>query len=445
MKSDELLTAARQACNESDPAIAEELVTSILTRSEPAEDLINIGIACRDLGRSSLAFRIFKHISQKWPSHVPAYYEAAFAHRLAGGHLNAARLLLQAKAYAPHDVRLATFLVHMLHAVGAHDEAAREHKAVIPLASDVEAEQLEAIREFGSYLAEWPLGRAMLLLDRVQSAYTYLDTHQIADRIIDALDSGRPFALIRLGDGEGSCIGLGREDEARFPHLYRQNRSELNSMWFGQEFCPEESGFTALSRKIVAVSMKSDVVGIPYEGWISHEYKIASLRGIPSLVNILRAFDALSKQLEWGPALCSQLTHMDLHRTGQLERIVRHARRVSVISCLPELPELLRRSFELEEVALYRIPGEKGSAAALGIDAVAGSHYPDLFAKTQRDLERTHDGRLVLVAGGILGKFYAETVKAFGGVALDIGSVADGWACKMTRPGISARMGLSQK
>jgi hypothetical protein len=297
------------------------------------------------------------------------------------------------------------------------------------------------MRDFGRYLAQWPRGASRLLLDRVQQTHGYRKAPEIARQVIAALDARRPFALIRLGDGEGGCVTLGPEDEARFAQLYRRNRAELTAMWFGAAFRPEETGFDRLGRTLLRSALDCDVVGIPYESWIDHEYRIASLRGVPSLTNILRALAGY----DVGPPglrCSSQAVHMELHRSGALAEIMRHAKRLSLISCLPELPELLRDSYGLEEVALYRIPGEQGSARALGPEAAAGTHFPDAYAKVMAELERPHHGRLFLVAGGILGKFYAATIKRHGGVALDIGSVVDGWARRSTRPGMDARMAL---
>jgi len=441
----DMLAAARHACGGSDVSAVDTVVSQALASAAAPEQLINIGIICRDQAQPAAAFRVFDFIVGKWPAYVPAYYEAAFARRLSGEHLQSARLLLRARQHAPYDLRVATSLIHMLHAIGAHDEAARQSESIVPLASPTELTKLEALKEFGSYLTQWPGGKAMLLLDRVKRAYTYLDTRQVAERVIEALDTRRPFALIRLGDGEGSCITLGRHDETSFTHLYAQNRRELNAMWFGPDFRPDETGFTMLSRTILSVALNIDVVGIPYESWLAHEYVIASLRGVPSLVNILRAFEAVLPAAGVKPIACSQQIHMDLQRTGQLDRIIRHARRVSVITCLTELPELLQRHFVLDEVTLYRIPGEKGSAAMLGCDAAAGTHYPDAYAQLRASLECPHNGRLFLIAGGILGKFYAATIKQFGGVALDIGSIADAWACKPTRPGMKADLALCTK
>jgi hypothetical protein len=127
---------------------------------------------------------------------------------------------------------------------------------------------------------------------------------------------------------------------------------------------------------------------------------------------------------------------------GHLIAIIKAARRISVISCLPALGPFLKDRLGLDDVMQYLIPAEQGSKAKLGVDSGSGVHYPDTFQKLQTELTGRHAGRLFLVAAGILGKFYCETIKTYGGIALDVGSLVDGWLGKATRPGYDHRLQL---
>ena len=418
------------------PAAAESLSSVLLGEQLSDEEFIELAILCRDRNRNPIALQFLDAITKRSPRNVVALFEAAFIHRLEGRHLTAARLLLRAHSAAPLDMRIATASMHMLHAAKAHDDADDLYRKLVACAGDW-APATQAVYEFGKYVRTWSPGAAMLLLDRVQEAYGYLHVEDIAQRIISALDGKQPFALIRLGDGEGGCVNFGEDEETEFKALYAQNRGELIGMWFGHEFDANGVGFMSVGRKIIEAALIADVVGVPYESWLSHEYKIASLRGIPSLVNVLRAFDRMSGMLVKKPALCTQQIHMELYNTGLLGKILQRAENAAVVTCLSEIPNLLESHFGIRNVELYRIPGEKGSAAALGADAVAGSHFPGAFNEMLNRLMQPHNGRLFLIAGGILGKFYATTIRQFGGIALDVGSVVDAMAKKPTRPGIA--------
>lgn len=79
----------------------------------------------------------------------------------------------------------------------------------------------------------------------------------------------------------------------------------------------------------------------------------------------------------------------------------------------------------------------------IGEEATAGRHFPDVYEGVIARLSRPHAGRVFLVAGGILGKFYAHVIRRHGGIAVDVGSVADAWVRKPTRPGYDTLEALS--
>lgn len=403
----------------------------------PSPAWIDLGILLRDRGQPRHALVVFDRLNQAFPNWVAPSFEAAFLQRLAGEHALAARLLRQAQAYEPRNMRLLLFLIHMLYAAGEHEEAERAYHRGLLLAEEPDLAALEEMREFGLFLRDWPKARALALMHRNEECYAQATVKEVADAAFAAVATQRPFALIRLGDGEGSCVNLGPEDEARFAALHSRNRAELTAIWFGAQFPWNDGAFRRLARQLPRTALDADFIGLPYEGWIEHEYQIASLRGIPTLVNLHRAFALLD---EPGKAArsCSQLMHVDLAQAGVLPQIMRAAGRVSVISCLPEVADVIRARLDLSDVAFYRIPGEQGSRAALGEAVVAGTHFPEAFTEIMARLEQPHGGRLFLVAGGVLGKFYAARIKQHGGIALDIGSVIDGWANKVTRPGVQA-------
>ena len=81
------------------------------------------------------------------------------------------------------------------------------------------------------------------------------------------------------------------------------------------------------------------------------------------------------------------------------------------------------------------MPEEKAYADVIGSNGVAGPHFPDRFTAIMADIAASPQQRRVwLVAAGILGKLYCDAVRRSGGVAIDIGSIADGWCGKLTRP-----------
>lgn len=392
----------------------------------------------RDAGRRADARGILSAIVAERPGVVAAAYELAFLDRLDGEHRRAARILASALPHDPRPLRTQLFLAHMLYACGAHHEA-NATLAPARAADGKEREQLDVMFAFGRYIGKNPRGRALVLHDSLLAKNTWLETKLVADEIASAVAQKKPYALVRFGDGEGGVMQLDAADEARYRPLYDCNRQELIAMWFGTDFPWRQNGFLELSSGLINATSECDVIGVPYESWLKHEYAISSLRGISSLVNVFHAIHAAH-----GPKrrLVSQLIHVDLMRSGHLATIIAASRRISIISCLEVLPEALKSKFDLEEITFYRIPGEQGSRHILGETSTHGTHYPDRYEQLQAELARPHNGRLFLIAGGLLGKLYAATIRRFGGVAVDIGSVADGWAGHATRPGYSNKSAL---
>lgn len=97
---------------------------------------------------------------------------------------------------------------------------------------------------------------------------------------------------------------------------------------------------------------------------------------------------------------------------------------------------MLKRHYGLKDITFHRVPGEKGHQHLLSNDAILGEHWPQRFVEIMEQLTEPLNGRLYLVAAGILGKLYCNQIKCAGGIAIDIGSLADGWMGHRTRPGL---------
>ena len=72
------------------------------------------------------------------------------------------------------------------------------------------------------------------------------------------------------------------------------------------------------------------------------------------------------------------------------------------------------------------------------LDVGAPPHFPDIFDRLRRDIVVPFPGALFLVGAGLLGKIYCHWIRQRGGVALDIGAMADAFAGFNTRASIAA-------
>ena len=426
---DDVQTATRHKDAGKDSEVLSIAQASLASGRAPMDWLV-FALGCRGRSDGRLAENLLRLLVDC--DFAPAHYELAFLHRLKGEHRDAAQLLARSLPLTDQQFRLRMFLAHMRYAQGACPEG-DEVLSGVKAETSADQRALDAMLAFGHYIKTWPLGRALALLDQVKTENHWIEADALAAEIGSAVAARRPFAFVRFGDGEGGVLRLDARDEQAHRALYDQNRQELIAMWFGESFDWRNNGFINLAATLAEATQDCDVLGIPYESWVSHEYKISSLRGIPSLVNVYRSL--LASTARGRRKICSQVSHVDLANKGHLSEILKAAGGVSVISCLDGLPNLLKTKLGLSDVKLHRIPGEQGSRHVLGAAATSGSHYPVQFHQLQAELARPHAGRVFLISAGLLGKLYAATVRRHGGIAIDIGSIVDNWLGHVTRPG----------
>ncbi|MFE1601940.1 GT-D fold domain-containing protein [Methylobacterium sp. ID0610] len=427
----DLLAEARAAAGDHDRlrAIARESLTARL----PSLDGVNIGIVLREAGLRAEALSVFDHLGAADARDILSRYEKAILYLHEGSHAEALGSLQEILAHHPHEDRTNLVAARLLHAMGDHaaGDAALDR---IPMLGHPERQEIEALarvlREFGRFVAEYPRARALAMANAVSASPRYLPVGDVAAAAAAALEARRGFSLIRVGDGEGAFAHLGAADEARFPHLYRHNRRDRAHVWFAGTIDAQDRGFLDTAFGITDAMREADIVGMPYPNWIRHEYTILSVTGISTLVNLLRV--ARPPQA----TSCTQLIHLELHQSGLLYRLMRQQEAIGLIACHRDLPALLTAAFGFSEIDYHPVPGEKGHSHLVAASSVEGTHWPDRFHAVMESLSRPLHGRLYLVAAGLLGKLYCRRIRDSGGVALDIGSLADGWMGFGTRPGL---------
>ncbi|WP_298954426.1 CDC27 family protein [uncultured Methylobacterium sp.] len=396
-------------------------------------ELVELGIVARDAGLRDPAIAVFDRVCVRSPTDISARYEKAILFLHEGLHVDCLHTLQRILADHPHEDRTCLLAARVLHGFGDHAEAARCLDR-IPLDRVQDRagweQQIRIVTEFGVYAAQYPRSRVMAMVALLERSPHYLPVAAVAERIAGALRERRGFSLVRCGDGEGAFVSFGNTDEARHAHLYRANRQNRAQVWFAGAVDATADPFLGHALRLTDVIRDADIVGMPYTGWLQHEYRILSMTGITTLANLLR----VDRRLE--ALSCTQLVHVELHETGLLYEIMASQDRIGLISCHAELADRLAGRFGFREVEYHHVPGEKGHSHLLSQGAVAGTHWPDRYEQIVAALSRPLDGRLYLVAAGILGKFYCDRIRRSGGVAVDIGSIVDGWMNARTRPGM---------
>ena len=288
--------------------------------------------------------------------------------------------------------------------------------------------------QYVEYVRAYPIEYAQSVHQEItEKSGPFLSAQDVFQRIVQSIENRQPFSLVRLGDGEGTWLHRVAHEEALFGTLYERNRKEFWNIWFGKDKAENIPYFYRATEQICNELSKVDVLGIPPMSWIAHEYATGNLRGTSGTLNACRVANRFAGP---GTSFCSQLIHYELDRKDMLRKILRGKEVVGAVSCHPGISDYIRHELGVQNVIYIPLPGEPSRRHLLGEESVHGEHFPERFEEILKDIEgKDYSGMIFLVAGGILGKLYTLRLRQSGAVALDIGSTADRWMNKKTRPG----------
>jgi hypothetical protein len=395
--------------------------------------LADIGIKLRDDGVFDRAEEIFQSLIDRFPQFVYGFQEMGVLRSQIGRHDEALQFFRQALDVDPSDLMARKNLAFQLLRLGEANEAITILRAHPPGNSQMDF-VAQTLAQFVDFVREHPEADALRLASRFERSGHYLSPREVADRIIAAAEVGEPFALIRLGDGEGAWLPRDNTDEARFAHLYEANRRGILKVWFASDALYNSRSFVALGRRLAEILPRTDVIGLPSSLRIAHEYRLLSIRGIPGSVDIMRGLAARLESAAPG-SYCGQDIHLDLHINGFFRELLSTPFTFGVISCHPDLGYRLATSLGARVVRMIIVPEEKGFSQVAGVSGMSEPHYPLVFQRIVERLRReAQQATIWLIAAGYLGKVYCDEVREAGGIALDVGSVVDGWCGKLTRP-----------
>ncbi|WP_299567844.1 hypothetical protein, partial [uncultured Sulfitobacter sp.] len=264
------------------------------------------------------------------------------------------------------------------------------------------------------------------IYERLRSRMTLMDLHLAPQRdefrglLRASLENGRGFSCIRLSDGEGALFPeAGYCDEADLANRERH--------WWGTEL-PEEDRLRIRAEVHAALS-EADVVGIPsiYRFVRDTAEKSKSLTSAIQGRGLLSALHAVEEHVSATARFTEDKCNDRLFKEiNTITDLLPEGSRVTIVSSVrPEhLPPGLRNLPGLEHVALTTHNNVKGNDIYVQGDRPLPFVYRDLMDEFDA---KTGPGRLVLVAGGIVGKIFIGRARRRGAVAMDIGHVMDGW------------------
>ncbi len=269
----------------------------------------------------------------------------------------------------------------------------------------------------------------LLLLDAQTSLAAAL---AVGEHLARAIADRRPYAAIRLGDGEGNFLPYRAEDERH----RRRDQATVQRVWWSRA-ARGEADLRRVERELAAAIRQADMVGVP------DLYRICQALAGPKrldqtsrgLLAVIDQFAAIAPAPEEGtidrPGQIVTTCHF--HNAFAFWRIwdvlLGRLGHCALVTGRDELADAVQRQFGLEVTRVHPVPPER----KYGGTRAAGAHFPDRFDGIRDELEGYRAGDVVLVAAGILGKVYCGWIRQAGGIAIDIGSAADHWCGQQTR------------
>lgn len=207
-----------------------------------------------------------------------------------------------------------------------------------------------------------------------------------------------PYALIRIGDGEG---------------FFLKNEIEKIKFVCERQFGCVPKNWPIIRDNLIQACCQADMIGIPTERHLEKNpgWKIA------------RDF-----VYELNNNFCSIDIHVDMLVNGWLEEFLKEQKEIFYISGRDLDYEF--KQLGIEKVESFIITPELKFES----NKKQVSHFPDQYYKVKQWISTLDcSGKLCLVGAGVAGKIYNIWFKRRGGVSIDIGCVFDLWVGRKTR------------
>lgn len=240
--------------------------------------------------------------------------------------------------------------------------------------------------------------------------------HAVMSEAQKNVEEGKPFLLIRIGDGELSLID---------PIVPTSLKENMYCVHLG--YVPDNNTDRMLSSNLIRAITGGDYIGVCTKSNMSGLWKSsyeALQRCIPTFGQILQ-----------NKRLCDMVFHHRLNKVSEihlLRNIIHASKKVVIISSRDVVREM-SRYFEIDaaNIQLLSIPGEHKYEESTNSDSkLIWTEYDKIIAEIKAE---PRSCQLCLFGTGMAAKDLGLVFKEAGGVALDMGSVFDMWYGKKTR------------
>lgn len=288
-------------------------------------------------------------------------------------------------------------------------------------------ERDEALAYYLEFVDATPIERLTQALAELEAGAVECDLTEsggarAAELASAALKQGRPFSLVRLGDGEGNILGAFDPDFAKARHF--STRQILTMMFGTADFTLDE--IQTMRSEMAAAALGADVLGVSdpvrvarLEALRRQPDDVQDVRGfLGSYESILQAATLLRGKSDRPPSIMTN--HVHRYLLPYMSEVIAAAREITLIGPY-DLRRAFAETFGRADLRVHLIPNQDSNNPGQG-----AKWYPDLH-QTIRDELQIVPGGLFLVAAGLVGKGLCHRIKQGGGVAIDMGSAVDVW------------------
>lgn len=248
-----------------------------------------------------------------------------------------------------------------------------------------------------------------------------LSSERVLGEIISAIDTGKPYSAIRLGDGEGRVMGYPN-------HVSLFELVQIWKIWFGHSFV-SDTFLDYLKAELKKACHEADIIGLPM--------------AVPDFSSDFGRVEAvLNSDGFIGPKtqIANSGFHLDWQADGLYDKLLKNRQFVGFIGSR-DIGVRLEQTFNIHRALWVDTPPEMRYADLPEQDMVKSifikPHFPDRFFEVMQFgvpyIMGNGPGTITLVGAGVLGKIYCAEIKRKGGIAIDVGSMMDLWAGLKTR------------
>lgn len=299
----------------------------------------------------------------------------------------------------------------------------------------------EAASEFFEYSATYNQESTIALFNSVTEATQGLISNDVAGKFFAAqikekMRTGQPGSYIRLGDADGNSLFSGINE---FQALSDYNIAKISRIYFGNDSLMKDH-LVEFNSMIVDACRTADAIGGPEYGTVVKSFETPHDRlDVRGMCGMRGVYQSLGRHCDLAELRGAHWTSTWISRSllPHYFDILHKQPAVGFVTCYDRLPELIGKRCEIGDVITHLIPMQ--SSIAYQTKKIPHmrkdiGHFPAIYNQVHSEISPPYSGCVYLVAAGILSKGYCKAIRDRGGIAIDIGSVADVWMDFKSRP-----------